>query len=113
MSHDHVLQIDARDPLATRLDDVLCAVHDLDIALRVNGRDIAGLEPAVRRKTVGRFEVIVAADDPRTPDLYLAHGGTVPGNHTLLLVHQAEVHPCDGVALLGTHRVLLRFGPGL
>src|SRR5207244_13497248 len=100
MCDDQVLQIDTRDPLAARLDDVLGAVHDLDIALRVNGRDIAGLEPAVRSKSVGRFEAVVAAGDPRPPDLYFAHSGAVPGDHTPLLVHQAEVHSHGGVALL-------------
>jgi hypothetical protein len=91
MGHDHVLQVDARDPLAARLDDVLSAIHDLDIALGGNGSNIAGLEPAVR-EPVGRFEAIVAAGDPRPPNLYFAHGGAVPGHHIPLLVHKAEVH---------------------
>ena len=42
-----VLQRDRADPLAARLDHVLGAVGDLHVAVGIDGRDVAGGEPAV------------------------------------------------------------------
>ena len=43
---EHVLDLDRRDVLAARDDDVLGAVLELDIAVRVQHAEIAGMEPA-------------------------------------------------------------------
>ena len=79
MRHQRVLELDRRDPLAARLDHVLRAVLDLDVAARMERHDVAGLEPAVLGpafRLVGRVEV--AARDPRAADLELAHRLAVP-----------------------------------
>jgi hypothetical protein len=47
MGHDLVLELDRADPFAARLDHVLGAVAQLDVAVVVDGGDVAGLEPAV------------------------------------------------------------------
>ena len=78
MRHDLVLELDRRDPLAARLDDVLGAVGDLDEALRVDGADVAGAEPAVV-KFVRRSIPVVGTGDPRAAHLDLAGGLAVPG----------------------------------
>src|SRR5918992_1606250 len=46
----NVLQIDRADPLAARLDHVLRAVGDLDVAVGVDGADIPGGEPAIAQR---------------------------------------------------------------
>src|SRR4030095_11842547 len=60
----------------------LGAIVNLEIPLRIKGRNIAGLNPAIRSKTVGRVEAIVATGDPRTSDLDFAHGGAISRDYT-------------------------------
>ena len=50
MRHRGILEVDRADPLAARLDHVLAAVGDLQVAVGVDRRDVAGVEPAVRRR---------------------------------------------------------------
>ena len=45
--HDLVLQLDRADPLAAGLDQVLRAVDEPEAAVAVDGRDVAGAQPAV------------------------------------------------------------------
>jgi hypothetical protein len=54
---ERVLDLDRRDVLAARDDDVLRAVLDLDIAVGVGDREIAGMEPAAGKRLFGRFRV--------------------------------------------------------
>jgi hypothetical protein len=51
----HVLDLDRRDVLAAGDDDVLAAVLDLDVAVRVHDRQVAGVEPAAREGLLGRL----------------------------------------------------------
>jgi hypothetical protein len=43
-----VLERDRTDPLAARFDDVLGAIDNLGAAVRVDGADITGPQPALR-----------------------------------------------------------------
>ena len=45
--HQQVLHVDRADPLAARLDQVLGAVGDAHVAVRVERGDVAGAQPAV------------------------------------------------------------------
>ena len=45
--HQQVLHVDRADPLAARLDQVLGAVGDAHVAVRVDRRHVAGAQPAV------------------------------------------------------------------
>jgi hypothetical protein len=45
--HGEVLDLDRGDPLAARLDDILQPISELDVAVRVDGADIAGSEPSI------------------------------------------------------------------
>ncbi len=45
MRHREVLDLDGGNPLAARLDDVLEAIRELDVAVRIDGADIARSEP--------------------------------------------------------------------
>src|SRR6185369_6346438 len=58
MAVDHALDLDRRDVLAARDDDVLGAVLQLDIAVGVADAEIAGVEPAAREGVVGRLGVL-------------------------------------------------------
>src|SRR5690606_15157906 len=77
---DLVLQLHRADPLAAGLDDVLRAVPQPDVAVRVDRGDVAGLEPTVLGERLGgALVVVVAGGDPRAADLQLAGGLPVPG----------------------------------
>ena len=56
MAGGHILERNRADPLAARLDDVLRAVGERDIAVRVDGRDVAGLEPALAVERAAAFD---------------------------------------------------------
>ena len=76
--HDSVLQIDARDPFAAALHQILRAVHDLDVAFSIDGCHVAGPEPAVHESVVAARVVVVAAGNPRPANLQFAHGAFRP-----------------------------------
>src|SRR4051812_2582784 len=57
----HVLDLDRRDVLAARDDDVLRAVLDLDITVRVGNGEIAGMEPAAGEGLLGRDRILQIA----------------------------------------------------
>src|SRR5918997_3808743 len=109
VAHNGVLQVHRGDPLPTRLHEILVPVPDLDVAPGFDGHDIPGLEPAVFGELVGAFSgVEVAAGDPGSAHLELAHLLAVPGD-------EAFVSACpnldegQGEALLGPVLVLLLF----
>src|SRR5207245_6888017 len=79
MAHAELFDVDARHPLAPRLDQVLGPVGDLDVALRVDRGDVPGAEPPVRRAPVaGPGVVVVGRDHPGPAHLQLAHALAVP-----------------------------------
>src|SRR5206468_2981198 len=87
VAHERVLERDRADPLAAGLDEVLGAVLDLDVAARVDGDDVAGAEPAVRRETIRRLRTpVVRASDPGTAHLELTHRLPVPWHLALCVV---------------------------
>ena len=47
MADREIFEIDRGNPLAAGLDHVLGAVGDLHVAVRIDGRDVAGIEEAV------------------------------------------------------------------
>ena len=74
MAVEHVLDLDRRDVLAARDDDVLRAVLDLDIAVGVGDREIAGMEPAAGEGLLGRGRVLqIALHDDVAAHEDLAH----------------------------------------
>jgi hypothetical protein len=50
---ERVLDLDRRDVLAARDDDVLGAVLELDVAVGVHDAEVAGMEPAAGEGLVG------------------------------------------------------------
>src|SRR5262249_14502751 len=53
-----ILDFDGGDILATRNDDVLGAVLELDVAVRMHDAEVAGVEPAAREGLFGRGLVL-------------------------------------------------------
>src|SRR5256714_11229428 len=101
VTHERVLERDRADPLAPGLDEVLGAILDLDIAARVDGDDVAGAEPAIRRETVRRFRAsVVRASDPGTAHFELTHRLPVPGHLVPRVVPGADLDERHRVPLL-------------
>ena len=110
VAHERVLERDRGDPLAARLDEVLRAVLDLDVAVRLDGDDVAGLEPAVVRPAVRAVRrVVVGGRDPDAAHLELAHRLAVP-RHEALGAARADLDERRRDALLGAVAVLLVLG---
>ena len=97
-----LLELDRRDPLAARLDDVLRAVGDPDEAALVDRRDVAGAQPAVV-ELLRRVDAEVARRHPRSADLELAVGLAVARQHLAVLADDARLDerqdPPGGVAV--------------
>ena len=78
MAEDHALDLDGRDILAAGDDDVLRAVAQFDIAVRVPDAEVAGMEPAAAEGLVGRGGVFqIALHHQIAPEEHLAHGRAV------------------------------------
>src|SRR5689334_10311598 len=90
-----VLEVDRADPLAARLDHVLRAVGDLDVALGIDRAHVAGGKPG--RPILGLAQGIaalaleIALDHPGPAHLQVAERLAVPGELLALLVDDAQV----------------------
>jgi len=93
MPHRRVLHVDGADPLAARLDHVLPAIDDLQIAVGVDGADVAGAEPAPLVVGLLRrlFVPEIGADDPGPAHQELATGDAVVGLCLAVGVHQLHL----------------------
>ena len=91
MGDDRLLHLDRGDVLAPRDDDVLAAVAQLDVPVRMPHGEVAGVEPAAvecRRRRLGVVEVAGHEDVAAHHDL--AHRLAVTGDVTHLLVDDAD-----------------------
>ena len=72
---EHAFHFDGRDVFATRDDDVLGPVPELDVAVRVDNAQVAGMEPAAGEGLAGGVGVLqVPLGDDIAPEHDLAHG---------------------------------------
>ena len=88
--HQVAFELHRRDPLPTRLDDVLRAVGDLDVAVGGDAGDVAGAQPAVV-ELLGRGVAVVRRGDPRPAHLDLADRLAVPRQHVAVVVDDAQL----------------------
>src|ERR1700751_2928366 len=73
-----ILDFDRRYPFAARLDHVLRAIGDLHVALRIDGRDVAGVEEAVGVEDVAALTFEIGLGYGRSAHLEAAEGLAVP-----------------------------------
>ena len=80
--HELVLNLHRRDPFATRLDEILGAVHQSNMPNRVDNGHVTSTQPAIFRKTLGRPRVVVIrTGDPRPCTLQLTTRFAIPRHH--------------------------------
>ncbi|PAV72391.1 hypothetical protein WR25_15958 [Diploscapter pachys] len=89
VGHGDVFQVDRADPLATGLDHILGAVGDLHEAVRVEGGDIPGGEPAIDQRA--GLDAEVPLDHPVATHQQGACGLAVTQQLVAMLVHDFQV----------------------
>src|SRR5918998_213862 len=91
MAGDDPFHLDRRDVLSAGDDDVLVAVPDLDVAVRMPHGDVARVVPAALERLLGRFFVVeVAFHDHVAVHDDLAHRLAVERYVVHLVVHDAH-----------------------
>ena len=108
MAVEHVLDLERRDVLAARDDDVLGAVLDLEVAVGVHHGEVAGMEPAAGEGRLGGLRVLeVALHGDVAAEHDLAHGLAVGGHrrHGLGVHHREALFHQVAHALTAVQRV--------
>jgi TRAP-type C4-dicarboxylate transport system permease large subunit len=100
VAHGGVFQVDRADPFAAGLDHVLGAVHQLQVAVGVDGGHVTGGEEAFGVELGAAFVLEVAAGDPGAAHVQVAACLAVPGHGLAVFVHQLQVHAPHATALL-------------
>ena len=100
MADREIFQFDGRYPLAAGLDDVLGAIGDLHVAVRVDVGDVAGIEPAILVELLLAGSAVIGARDRRSPHLQAAEGFAVPGLLDVVVVGHLHFDAERRMALL-------------
>ena len=101
MPDRRILEFDGTDPLATGLDDILGSVGYCHVALGVDRRYIAGVEPAVIRvRTGAAIELEVVAAYPGTAALQRAVRNAIPWQLIAFVVNDAQLEAKNPTARL-------------
>src|SRR5262245_56894836 len=95
-----IFELDRRDPFTTGFDDILCPVDDLHIAMRIDRRHVAGVEPTLRVERRCSLVLEVTRGDCRTFHLEPAERLAVPGEVTILIVGDLHLDTIERTALL-------------
>src|SRR5881396_3145536 len=92
VARDRLLDLDGRDVFAARDDDVLLAVAQLDVAVGVHDRHVAGVEPAAAKGFGGGGRIVeVTGHDVVAAHHHLSQRLTVGRHVAHLLVDDAEL----------------------
>jgi hypothetical protein len=107
VAHGGVFQLYRADPFPAGLDHVLGAVGDLQSAVRVEDRHVAGVEPAIAIHRIG-LGLEIALDHPGASHLQGPCGLAIARQHLrrITQVDAAHLHPERRAALLGLERHL-------
>jgi hypothetical protein len=92
-------ELDRADPLAARLDHVLRAVDDGQVAVRIDRPDVAGRQPPVGAERVAALVAEIAAQDERSAHV------EVPGG--LAVVRELAALAVDDLDVDAEHRTAL------
>src|SRR4029079_14967390 len=98
MTDGEGFQIDRREPFAAGLDDVLGTVGDPHVAMRVDGRDVTGVEIALVVQDIG-IDAEIGLGDGGPGDLEPAEGLAVPRQLLARIVGDLHLHAVGRVAL--------------
>ena len=60
----HAFNFNGRNVFAATYDDVLQAIANFDITIRMHDCSVAGMKPSAAQRLLGRFGVVVIADRP-------------------------------------------------
>src|ERR1700730_9092717 len=96
MAERDVLELDRADPLAARLDHVLRAIGERDMALGVDHRPVAGLEEAPGVERVVGYEV--GGRDPRSLHAQMPEGLAVARELLARVIDDLELDAENGAA---------------
>ena len=100
VAHQRVFKIDGANPFAAGFDEVLAAVQNLNVALFVDRRDIAGAKPSVGCPAVSGFRRFkISRSDPWTANFELSGRDAVPRRFTLR-AHHSQLDERRGNPLL-------------
>ena len=91
MGHQLVLEVDGGDPLAARLDQILGAVTDPQVAVLVDRDHVSGHEPTVLGELLRALTAVVGARDPRPTHLELPHRRVIPRDQLAVLAARADL----------------------
>src|SRR5258708_20402901 len=100
------LEVDARDPLAPGLHEVLRAIDDPDRPMSVDDCDVSGPKPAVVESLRGLLVLVVRPGDPVPLHLELSLRLVVPGRDATFGRNDAAPLPPDDQALPAPHPAL-------
>ncbi|MNP46977.1 hypothetical protein D3C76_1410120 [compost metagenome] len=100
VTNDGVFQIDRGDPFTAGLDDILGAVRDLHVAVRVDGGDVAGIEPTVAVEDWAAFTAKVATGDPRAFDQQMTECLAITRQAPALVIDDLHRHTIGSATLL-------------
>src|SRR6266446_3723614 len=94
---DQVLDLQRRNPLAAGLDHVLDAVGDVDVAVRADHRDVAGVQVAPAPELLGGFGTVQISLGQRGRTQHDLAGGLAIMRHVVHVgIDDAQIHerPC-------------------
>jgi len=92
MRDGDIFKFNRRNPFATGFDDVLGAVADDHIAIRINRRHITAIKPAVVSQG-GLINAEIGFNDPVTANLQIALGFTIFRQQRAVLIDQTQLYP--------------------
>ena len=95
-----VFQVDRRDPLAARLDDVLGPVDQLHVAVGIDRRNVARGKVAVRVKHIAALALEVPAGNPGAAHAEMTEGLAVVRQPAALHVDDLQLDAPDATTLL-------------
>src|SRR5437868_7306272 len=100
MTDRDVLELDRSDPFAPRLDHVLAAIRDLQIAVCIERADVAGRHPSVRRQRIAPFVSKIFPQNPWTFAQTVAGRLTVTGTLAAFRVDDFHIDTIKWTSLL-------------
>ena len=96
VSQKHAFNFNGRNVFAATDDDVLHAVANFDVTIRMHDRGVAGMKPSAAQRLLGRFGVVVVAGHDHVAardDFTLSN--TIVRHVVALRVHYTQLARCN------------------